>query len=191
VHRARNTIFDKEADQDVLQRSKPHKLTGLDLAEAKLAAGDVKTAGAMAREVLTTQSDTIQSTADSARAHFLLARVDLMTGHPDTALDDFQKTLATTKEQRLLAWSHIYLGRMLDLECKRDEALAEYNQALAARDGQQDTRLAAERGVKTAYTVKGQGCDDVDDGAADSTAPGQPTRQAKGADGASQSAKPQ
>jgi tetratricopeptide (TPR) repeat protein len=192
VHRARNTIFDKEADQDVLQRSKPRKLTGLDLAEAKLAAGDVNTAAAMAREVLTTESDTIQSTADSARAHFILARVDLMTGHPDTAVDDFQKTLATTKEQRLLAWSHIYLGRMLDLECKRDEALAEYNQALATRDGQQDTRLAAERGVKTAYTVKGQGCDDADDnGAADSTAPGQPTGQAKGADGASQTAKPQ
>jgi tetratricopeptide (TPR) repeat protein len=114
-----------------------------------------------------------------------------MTGQPDTAVDDFQKTLATTKEQRLLAWSHIYLGRMLDLECKRDEALAEYNQALAARDGQQDTRLAAERGAKTAYTVKGQGCDDADDGTADSTAPGKSTGQAKGADGASQTAKPQ
>jgi len=191
VHRARNTIFDKEADQDVLQRSKPHKLTGLDLAEAKLAAGDVNTAGAMAREVLTTQSDTLQSTADSARAHFILARVDLMTGHPDTAVDDFQKTLATTKEQRLQAWSHIYLGRMLDLECKRDEALAEYNQALAVRDGQQDTRLAAERGVKAAYTVKGHSCDDAeDDGAADSPAPGQPTSQAKEAGGAAQGGKP-
>jgi len=184
VHRARNTVFDKEADQDVLQRSKPRKLTGLDLAEAKLAAGDVNTAGAMAREVLRTQSDTIQSTADNARAHFILARVDLMTGHPDTAVDDFQKTLSTTKEQRLLAWSHIYLGRMLDLECKRDEALAEYNQALAVRDGQQDTRLAAERGVKTAYTVRGHSCDDAeDDGAAAS-----PT---KGANGPSQTQKPQ
>ena len=45
-----------------------------------------------------------------------------MTGHPDQAIDDFQKTIATSKEQRLLAWSHIYLGRMLDLDCKRDEA---------------------------------------------------------------------
>jgi len=43
-------------------------------------------------------------TADAARAHFILARVDLMTGHPDEAIDDFQKTLATSKEQRLLAW---------------------------------------------------------------------------------------
>ncbi len=42
----------------------------------------------------------------------------------------FQKTIATSKDQRLLAWSHIYLGRMLDLECKRDEAMAEYKEAM-------------------------------------------------------------
>src|ERR1700733_11192772 len=40
VHRARNTVFDKEADEDVLQRYQPRKLTGLDLAEAKLSTGD-------------------------------------------------------------------------------------------------------------------------------------------------------
>ena len=35
---------------------------------------------------------------------------------------------------------------------------------LAVRDGQQDTRLAAERGAKTAYAVKGHSCDeDADD----------------------------
>ena len=44
VHRARQTEFDKQADGDVLQRSKPRVLTGLDLAEAKLAQGDVATA---------------------------------------------------------------------------------------------------------------------------------------------------
>ena len=44
VHRARQTEFDKEADEDVLQRSKPRQLTGLDLAEARLAAGDVSAA---------------------------------------------------------------------------------------------------------------------------------------------------
>jgi hypothetical protein len=31
---------------------------------------------------------------------------------------------------------------------------------LTVRDGEQDTRLAAERGVKTAYAVKGHSCDD-------------------------------
>jgi tetratricopeptide (TPR) repeat protein len=168
VHRARHTEFDKEADEDVLQRSKPRQLAGLDLAEAKLAGGDVAAAAAMAQKVLAEQTDSVASTADAARAYFILARVDLLTGHPDQAIDDFQKTLASSKEQRLLAWSHIYLGRMLDLECKRDEALAEYKEALAVRDGQLDTRLAAERGVKAAYVQRGHehDCDDETGGGA-------------------------
>jgi hypothetical protein len=49
---------------------------------------------------------------------------------------------------------------MLDLDCKRDEAVSEYQLALTVRDGQQDTRLAAERGVKAAYAVKGHSCDE-------------------------------
>ncbi|MGA9584078.1 MAG: hypothetical protein WBQ95_02060 [Terracidiphilus sp.] len=164
LHRARQTEFDKQADGDVLQRSKPRVLTGLDLAEAKLAQGDVATASALAHKALADQSDTLDSAAQEARANFVLARVAIMTGHPDVAIDDFQKTIATSKDPRLLAWSHIYLGRMLDLDCKRDQALTEYQAALAARDGQQDTRLAAERGVKTAYAVKGHSCEeDADD----------------------------
>ena len=127
--------FDKEADDDVLQRSKPRKLTGLDLAEARLAGGDVATASALARQALTVHGDSLESVADAARANFILARAAIMTGHPDEAIDHFQKTIATSKDPRLLAWSHIYLGRMLDLDCKRDEALSEYKEALATRDG--------------------------------------------------------
>jgi tetratricopeptide (TPR) repeat protein len=160
VHRARQIEFDKEADGDVLQQSKPRKLTGLDLAEARLASGDVATASSMARQVLTVHGDTLESVAESARANFILARADLLAGHPEDAFNGFQKTLATSKDSRLLAWSHIYLGRMLDLECKRDEAISEYKEALEARDGQQDTRLAAERGVKTAYPRRDHGCDE-------------------------------
>jgi tetratricopeptide (TPR) repeat protein len=166
VHRARQIEFDKESDGEVLGRSKPRKLTGLDLAEAKLAAGDTAAASALARQTLAEPSDSLESVAAGARANFILARAAAMTGHPDDAIDRFQKTLATTKEPRLLAWSHIYLGRMLDLDCKRDEAVSEYQLALKERDGQQDTRLAAERGVKAAYAVKGHSCeDDADDNA--------------------------
>jgi hypothetical protein len=52
---------------------------------------------------------------------------------------------------------------MLDLDCKRDPAVAEYKEALATRDGALDTRLAAERGVKAAYTVNGHSCEDAED----------------------------
>jgi hypothetical protein len=130
VRRTRYLGFDKEADGDVLTRSTPRKLTGLDLAEARLADGDVATASTMARQALATysdpsnSSDSLDAIANSARAEFILARAAILTGHPDQAIEEFQRTLATSKDPRLLAWSHIYLGRMLDLDCKRDEALA-------------------------------------------------------------------
>ena len=166
VHRARDLDFDKVGDSEVLSRSQPRKLTGLDLAEARLASGDVATASAMARQALNAHSDSLDASnsleviANNARADFILARVAILTGHPDQAIDEFQKTLAASKSPRLISWSHIYLGRMLDLDCKRDQALTEYKEALKTRDGQQDTRLAAERGVKTAYAVKGHSCDE-------------------------------
>jgi tetratricopeptide (TPR) repeat protein len=186
IHRARQTEFDAQADGDVLQRSQPRKLSGLDLAEARLAAGDVATASTLARQALAVKSDSLEAVANDARADFILARAAALTGHPDDAISDFQKTLSTSKEPRLLAWSHIYLGRMLDLSCKRDEALAEYKEALAVRDGAQDTRLAAERGVKAPYAVQGHSCDDADD---DDDANPPPGGAKPGAAGASQ--KPQ
>ena len=184
VHRARQIDFDKEADGDVLTRSKPRKLSGLDLAEARLAAGDVATASAMARQALTVHSDTLDSVADNARANFILARAAIMTGHPEQAIDEFQKTLATSKEPRLLAWSHIYLGRMLDLDCKRDEAVSEYKLALKTRDGQQDTRLAAERGAKAAYAVQGHSCDEDADAGPPDPGPAKPDAGISGQSGA-------
>lgn len=184
IHRARQTEFDQKADDDILQQSKPRVLTGLDLAEAKLAQGDLTTASGIAHKVLADKSDSLESVAQEARAEFILARVAIMTGHPGDAIEKFQKTISTSKVPRDLAWSHIYLGRMLDLDCKRAEAVAEYQQALATRDGQQDTRVAAERGVKTAYAVKGHSCEedaDAPDTAPNSGAPaasqGQPKPQ--------------
>ncbi len=159
VHRAKQIQFDKESDEEeVLQRSQPRKLTGLDLAEARLAGGDVADARTMAEQVLADPASTPAAIAQRARAYFILARVELLSGHPQVAIADFQRTLATSKQNRLLAWSHIYLGRLLDLECNRPAALAEYKEAMTERDWQQDTRLAAERGLKAPFTVNGHSC---------------------------------
>lgn len=154
VHAARNVEFDKQADGDVLERSAPRRLTGLDLAEAKLAANDLTSAAALAQQALADPAQT-----DAGRAEFILARTEILKGKPEEAMAGFQKAATTAKETRIQAWSHIYLGRMNDLLCKRDDAVSEYQAALAVRDGQQDTRLAAERGVKAAYAVRGHSCD--------------------------------
>jgi hypothetical protein len=180
IHRARQIQFDQQADGEVLTRSKPRKLEGLDLAEAKLQAGDVMGASGLARQFLAERSDSLQAVADAARANFILARVAAMTGHPGEAMTRFQNTLATSKEPRLIAWSYIYLGRMLDLDCKRDQAISEYKLALENRDGQLDTRLAAERGVKAAYSVRGHSCqeDDADNTGGNADKPGVPVQSA-------------
>lgn len=188
VHRARDIDFDTVADGDVLQRSTPRELSGLDLAEQKLSNGDVADASSIAQKALTEQGNSPQTVADIASANFILARVAILTGHPEEAFDRFQKTAATSKQPRQLAWSHIYLGRMLDLECKRNEAVAEYKEALATRDGAQDTRLAAERGLKKAYAVNGHSCDeDVADGPPDAA----PAKSGGPAAGQSGTASPQ
>jgi tetratricopeptide (TPR) repeat protein len=131
-------------------------------------------ASLLARQAIAPQEDTLAAVANNARANFILARAAAMTGHPDEAINRFQTTLTTSKEPRLLAWSHIYLGRMLDLECKRDQAVSEYKLALEKRDGQQDTRLAAERGIKSAYAVNGHACEEDDADDEPGSAPTQP-----------------
>ncbi|MGB8095785.1 MAG: hypothetical protein WCF17_01440, partial [Terracidiphilus sp.] len=102
------------------------------------------------------------------------------------AIARFQETVATSKNARLIAWSHIFLGRMLDLDCNRDGAVAEYKLAYEHRDGQQDTRLAAERGIKTAYAVNGHSCQEGDADAAPAATPADPSAAA-----AAPAAKPQ
>ncbi len=187
VHRARQIDFDQVADGEVLGRDKPRKLEGIELAESKLSSGDIAGASAMAEAFLSKQPAGAEPTRDSAHAYFILARAAAMTGHPDVAVEDFQKTLSTSKEQRLLAWSHIYLGRMLDLDCKREEAISEYKLALTVRDGRDDTLVAAERGVKTAYSVNGHTCEDLsDDEPADA-----PSEKPAAAPGQNRSTKPQ
>ena len=83
------------------------------------------------------------------------------------------QTVRLGKDPRLLAWSHIYLGRMDDLEHSRDEAVAQYQQALVVRDGRVDTREAAEHGLKEPYGPPpgARHAEDEDDGTPEKTAP--------------------
>jgi hypothetical protein len=93
--------------------------------------------------------------ADHGEAAYLLARVDLMEGHAEDAKTGFEKTLALSKDPRTVAWSHIYLGRLYDtMETPdRQQAVAEYEAALKARDGRPDTRKAAESGLAKPFAL--------------------------------------
>jgi tetratricopeptide (TPR) repeat protein len=146
VHRAKKLTFDAHGEDDPMSRA-PVALKGLDQAELKLMKGDVAGAGAIAQQALDSH------TGDAGQADFILARVALMKGKIDDAEAAFKDALTASKTPRTLAWSHIYLGRIFDVEEQRDDALTEYKAALTVRDGQPDTKEAAETGIKTPFTL--------------------------------------
>jgi hypothetical protein len=149
LNRVKHTAFNQEKSADIVRRAPPEP-KGLDLAEMKLMKGDTAGAGALAQQSVT------DKTGDPARANFILARVAIMQRDVSVAQHDFEETIRLSKDPRMLAWSHIYLGRIYDIQDERDQAVNEYRAALTVRDGQPDTRLAAEKGLKEPYAVPGQ-----------------------------------
>jgi tetratricopeptide (TPR) repeat protein len=147
---AAEILFVKDAPLDPLRPAPaPHKIEGMDLAELDLLKGDANEAGDLAEKALTDPH------ADHGRATYILARIDLMNGHPQDAVEGFQKALTLSHDPRTLAWSHIYLGRLYDIETnpERDKAIAEYNAALANRDSRPDTKAAAEAGLTQPFAT--------------------------------------
>ncbi len=169
IHRARDVHFAEEGSSDVIRTTTrtPH---GLDLAEIKLHQGDPAGAEKLAQQALA------EHTPDPGRADYILALTSVMQGHMDEAEKSFDETIRLSKDPRLLAWSHIYLGRIHDIREERDEALVEYKTALTVRDGQPDTKAAAEKGIKQPFEPPksahpDQNDDSDNDSAASSTKP--------------------
>jgi tetratricopeptide (TPR) repeat protein len=150
--RAETISFVRDASSDPLagRVSLQPKATGpIDAAEADLMKGDVADAADLAGRVMADPA------GDHGRAQYLLARIDLMQGQPDKAMEGFEATLKLSQDPRTVAWSHIYLGRLYDNmnPPDRDHAVSEYQAALAARDARPDTRLAAENGIKQPFAL--------------------------------------
>ncbi len=134
------------SNSDVVRRA-PKQLTGLDLAEMKLSKGDAAGAEEIANKVM------IDPTGDRGRANYLLARVELLRGHPDEALAHFLEALQLSKDPHTLAWSHIYLGRLYDTQPDRSRAMEEYRAALSVHNAEPDTKTAAASGLQKPFAL--------------------------------------
>jgi tetratricopeptide (TPR) repeat protein len=98
---------------------------------------------------------------DDLRATYGLAVAAALSGKPDRARELFSKVIAASKNSPAdssagpdpgnVSWSHIYLGRMYDVEGQRDLAVAEYREALAVTGAPESARTAAQRGVESGY----------------------------------------
>ncbi len=168
IGRVKHIEFAAQSSSDIVRRS-PRRVAGLDLAELKLMKGDSPGASDLAQEVLKQHT----ADADAARADFILARATLTTNKMEDAEHYFEETIRLSKDPRQLAWSHIYLGRIYDVQEERDHAVAEYKAALTVRDGQADTKQAAEKGIKQPFELPHRETSGDDDSAppADPKAP--------------------
>jgi tetratricopeptide (TPR) repeat protein len=98
---------------------------------------------------------------DDLRATYGLAVASALSGKPDRARELFSKVIVASQspprgggvqpDPSNVSWSHIYLGRMYDVEGQRDLAVAEYRAALAVAGAPESARAAAQRGVETGY----------------------------------------
>ena len=142
---ARAVSFRRQAVPEVVRAGKAKPSDPLDVAEERLGSGDLKGARQLAEEALASPQ------GNRARALFILARAATLGRDLQGARSYFERTLEVSHEPRMVAWSHIYLARILDLEENRDEAMKHYHAALAAGDDKPDTKAAAERGLQRPY----------------------------------------
>lgn len=94
------------------------------------------------------------------RALYDLAIIATQQKQPATAKQYFTEAASASTDPRIKAWSHIYLGRLLDLEGNRDQAKTEYAAALAAGDPAAETRAAAEKGLQQEFSPSGRSADE-------------------------------
>ena len=147
--KAREVVFRDQATPEIVSavQPAPNEERLLNIAEQKLAAGDRDGAQKLANQVLQ------HNHGGDAPGHavFILARIATLTGKMEEAQVSFEQAVESVHDPRMLAWSHIYLGRIFDIQEKRDVAVEHYRAALAAGDPSADTRGAAERGLASPY----------------------------------------
>lgn len=93
-----------------------------------------------------------------SRAMYGLARASVLQKNAERARTLFEKLVAAPAQPdapavdpAILAWSHVYLGRIHDVEGDRELAVKEYNAALAVDGAPEAARQAAQRGITAGY----------------------------------------
>ena len=147
--RAAAIQFADQASPEVLYLPQRGPQQLLIAAEKRLSAGDPGTAQKLAQQALDEQRE------DPGRALFILAQVASMNRDMEGARDYFQRALGVAKEPKVIAWSHIYLGRIFDLKDDREAAVGHYQAAMEASSSLPEAKAAAERGLKEAYEPPG------------------------------------
>jgi len=130
---------------ELVQLSRLEDRRLLATADKRLAAGDPKGAQELAQQALD------KKVGDPGRAMFILAQVAVANKNREAALENFQKAIQETKDPKVVGWSHVYAGRILDMKEDREAAMNEYRAALTTGAELPEVKAAAERGLQQAY----------------------------------------
>jgi tetratricopeptide (TPR) repeat protein len=140
------TTFAGSSDPEILHLARsPLEGKLLITAEQHLATGDVGGAQKLAQQAITEKSE------DQGRALFILAEVAVRNKDMEGARNYFEKALGVAHEPKVIVWSHIFLGRIFDLDEEREAALDHYRAALNAGEQLPEAKAAAELGLKQPY----------------------------------------
>ncbi len=142
---ANDLQFARVSAPELVQLSRMEDRRMLVTAEKRLAANDPKGAQDLAQQALD------RKIGDQGRALFILAQVAVANKNREGALENFQKAIQATKDPKVVAWSHVYLGRILDMKEDREAAMNEYRAALTVGAELPEVKAAAERGLQQAY----------------------------------------
>jgi tetratricopeptide (TPR) repeat protein len=145
------TLADSESQSDGLDRL--------------LAEGDHEIALKDAAAASATFSKALEKYPNEPRATYGLAVASILSGDGERAQELFEQVVsgskpgtagapapAGTADPSILAWSHVFLGRIHDLADERDRALVEYRAALAIHGSPENARVAAQRGLDAPYS---------------------------------------
>jgi len=143
--RASQVTFASTSDTELLHLSRPQQGKLLVAAEQRLSAGDTESAKKLAQQALDERNE------DQGRALFILAEVATHNSDMQGARNYFERALEVAHEPKVLAWSHIYLGRIFDLQEDREAAMDQYRAAVTAGSGLPEAKAAAELGLQKPY----------------------------------------
>ena len=145
MKRASQIQFAESASPELLHLARPKSEHLLLNAERRLSAGDTETAQKLAQQALDEEEE------DPGRALFILAEVATQNRDMQGARTYFERALQMAREPKVIAWSHIYLGRIYDLQENREAALEQYRAALNEGGTLPEVKSAAERGLQQPY----------------------------------------
>ncbi|MCI0403746.1 MAG: tetratricopeptide repeat protein [Acidobacteria bacterium] len=112
--------------------------------ERHLGEGDVEAARAVFDEVL-------KQRPNDPNALYGLALVASQEENRPEAREFFLRVLEHAQAPDILGWSHVYLGRIYDLEGNRTQAIAHYRAALALNSRVERVEQAARRGLERPF----------------------------------------